>query len=110
MKHYYFYLISFFFIAGVQDTYANVPTSFINSSITQNSEKVLFVNGYLKIQGIENIRAVEIYDILGKNIYRNKNVVGKHMLDLAVNLKSKSIYIVKVLTTSETKSFKIVAL
>ncbi len=90
-------------------------STFITSGFEKNVQqdpkgKVVYSNGMLTISGIEQLASVEVYDVLGKKVFGSSKLKGKQRYRFSVTLQKRSMYIVRVQTPKQLKSFKIIAL
>lgn len=114
MKNYYyifFLLLSMF----AHQTSANTPESMnypyaSEYPMVQQEAKVSFYQGQLRIQGIDNIKAIEVFDVLGKRVFLKERIANNVLISLNIPLKANNIYIVRVHTSQTKESFRIVAL
>ncbi len=108
LKH---YLISFLFLCllGIPLQQAEATTPYAITASLQK-EKAYYHNGQLIIDGMSDIKSIEVYDILGKRVFQTKVVDKTAKQVINVSLRSKNMYIVRVQTTATRKSFKIVAM
>lgn len=96
-----------------------LTTTFSAPKISQNSRSIsqistqevvslLYENQTLYIDGLTGLGMVKIYTIIGNEIASYDNV---NLSDFrtSIALESKTMYIVRVITNNEVKTFKLVA-
>ena len=84
----------------------NSPSSF--EFVSQDVVSLLYENQTLYINGLAGLGTIKIYTIIGNEIASYENV---YLADFqtSIVLKSKTMYIVRVITNNEVKTYKLVA-
>ena len=88
--------------------YENSPLSnddFINS----NDVLVYTQNNQIQVNSLkENIKTVSVYDVLGRNIFRNENVGEKELSISSIKANNQALFIKVTLTTGELITKKVI--
>lgn len=88
--------------------YENSPLSnddFINS----NDVLVYTQNSQIQVNSLkENIKTVSVYDVLGRNIFRNENVGEKELSISSIKANNQALFIKVTLTTGELITKKVI--
>ncbi|AXG71559.1 hypothetical protein KORDIASMS9_03816 [Kordia sp. SMS9] len=95
------------FIDLVDDTLNSSTLSIGNNS--KNSVKTMYNNGRLEISGINTTSNIAIYNLLGRQVVDLKNVAINGTFSKFLDLPKNNIYIVKISSSTFSKTFKIVA-
>tara|TARA_B100000963_G_C22635147_1_gene677195 strand:+ start:4757 stop:5095 length:339 start_codon:yes stop_codon:yes gene_type:complete len=84
--------------------YTNISTP---ANVIQTDKNVSYNNGYFYLYGFSGPGKIEIYSIIGNKI---KTITAQNLADykFALQLDSRNMYIIRVITLSEIKTFKIV--
>lgn len=81
----------------------NVSSSYLNTELTQ----IVYKNGILSIQGLTGIGSITVYSIIGNKVVEFSQVpLENFMRNLA--LDSKTMFILRIETPNEVKTFKLV--
>lgn len=80
-----------------------VSSSYLNTELTQ----IVYKNGILSIQGLTGIGSITVYSIIGNKVVEFSQVpLENFKRNLA--LDSKTMFILRIETPSEVKTFKLV--
>ena len=71
--------------------------------------KTSYHNGKLRISGIHTLSNIAIYNLLGRKVVDLKNVAINGTYSKYLDLPRNNIYIVKISSSTFSKTFKIVA-
>ena len=85
--------------------YTNISTF---TNVVQTDRKVTYKNGNFYLYGFGGPGKIEIYSIIGNKI---KTISAQNLADykFTLQLDSRNMYIVRVITLNEIKTFKIIA-
>ena len=85
--------------------YTNISTS---TNVIQTDKNVSYKNGNFYLYGFGGPGKIEIYSIIGNKI---KTISAQNLADykFTLQLDSRNMYIVRVITLNEIKTFKIIA-
>jgi hypothetical protein len=97
-------LFSFCIASATENPSPNI-TIFNNS--TQIQKIVFYNNGNLFLKGFNGPGVIEIYSIIGNKI-SNITVQELENIQLAYSLKTRSMYIIRVITEKEVETYKII--
>ena len=85
----------------------NIPLSSNLSSIFQETKSIFYKLGTLSIKGFFGKGSVQIYSIIGNKISDTK-VQDLSEFNLQIDLRKNNMYIIRVLSNSDIKTFKII--
>jgi len=77
------------------------------NSISQETKSIFYKSGNLSIKGFAGKGSIQIYSIIGNKITDVK-VQNLNQFNLQVDLEKNNMYIIRVLTNNNIKTFKIV--
>ena len=83
------------------------PLSSNLSSVFQETKSVFYKLGTLSIKGFFGKGSVQIYSIIGNKISDTK-VQDLSEFNLQINLRKNNMYIIRVFSNSDIKTFKII--
>lgn len=85
--------------------YTNISTF---TNVIQTDKNVTYKNGNFYLYGFSGTGKIEIYSIIGNKI---KTISAQNLADykFTLQLDSRNMYIVRVITLNEIKTFKIIA-
>ncbi|MDA9685467.1 T9SS type A sorting domain-containing protein [Flavobacteriaceae bacterium] len=79
------------------------------NSIENLAQKVFYNNGVLYVNGFEGSGTITIYSIIGNKVYSIKLSDLSSNKMIPVNLKTGNMFIIRVQSNTEIKTFKIIA-
>ena len=85
----------------------NKPLSSNLSSVFQETKSIFYKLGTLSIKGFFGKGSVQIYSIIGNKISDTK-VQDLSEFNLQIDLRKNNMYIIRVLSNSDIKTFKII--
>lgn len=109
MKKLYIFTFLMLFVSA---TYAHEVLSFTNNDDAkkiQTEVTASYSNGKLSITGINTTTNIAIYNLLGRKVVDLKNIAIKGRFSTYLDLPMNNIYIVKIYSSTFSKTFKIVA-
>ena len=83
------------------------PSSLYLSSVFQETKSIFYKLGNLSIKGFFGKGSVQIYSIIGNKISDTK-VQDLSEFNLQIDLGKNNMYIIRVLSNSDIKTFKII--
>ncbi len=83
------------------------PSSLNLSSVFQETKSIFYKLGNLSIKGFFGKGSVQIYSIIGNKISDTK-VQDLSEFNLQIDLRKNNMYIIRVLSNSDIKTFKII--
>ncbi len=85
----------------------NISLSSNLSSVFQETKSIFYKLGTLSIKGFFGKGSVQIYSIIGNKISDTK-VQDLSEFNLQIDLRKNNMYIIRVLSNSDIKTFKII--
>ena len=79
------------------------------NSIENLVQKVFYKNGVLYVDGFEGSGTITIYSIIGNKVYSIKLSDLSSYKMIPVNLKTGNMFIIRIQSNTEIKTFKIIA-
>ena len=103
----------FLFILSLNIFIANArvityPKITIFKTTTQEDKNVFYSNGSIYLRGFQGPGAIEVYSIIGNKI-TEVNTQDLHSFQFLIELESRNMYIIRVVSSNGVKTFKIVA-
>ena len=103
----------FLFILSLNIFIANAraityPKITIFKTTTQEDKNVFYSNGNIYLKGFQGPGAIEVYSIIGNKI-TEVNTQDLYSFQFLIELESRNMYIIRVVSSNEVKTFKIVA-
>mgnify|MGYP001164185750 CR=1 FL=1 len=92
-------------IASAKDFSDSNITTFV--SLIQTDKNVSYNNGNIYLKGFSGPGTIEIYSIIGNKI-SELNVKELDNFDFMIQLESRNMYIIRVISLNEVKTFKII--
>ena len=77
------------------------------NSVFQETKSIFYKSGNLSIKGFTGKGSIQIYSIIGNKI-KDVKVQNLTQFNLQVDLEKNNMYIIRVLTNNNIKTFKIV--
>jgi len=107
IRTYYLLLILFLAFPKAHSNSSPVTTS-ANSISTQYIVKLFYSNGQIQIDGLMGTGSIQIYSIIGNEIARFSNETLANFKK-PVALESGNMYIVRIETETNVKTYKLIA-
>ena len=103
----------FLFILSLNIFIANAraityPKITIFKTTTQEDKNVFYSNGSIYLRGFQGPGAIEVYSIIGNKI-TEVNTQDLHSFQFLIELESRNMYIIRIVSSNGVKTFKIVA-
>ena len=100
-----FILLFSFSIASAKEFSNSNITTFI--SLIQTDKIVSYNNGNIYLKGFNGPGSIEIYSIIGNKI-SEINIKELDNFNFMIQLDSRNMYIIRVISQNEVKTFKII--
>ena len=104
------YSLLLFLLIAFPKAHGNSPT--INSSVSsissQDIVKLFYSNGQIQIDGLMGTGSIQIYSIIGNEIAQFSNETLANFKK-PIRLESGNMYIVRVETETNVKTYKLIA-
>ena len=100
-----FILLTSFNIASAKSPFDFNITTFI--PLIQTVKSVSYNNGNIYLNGFSGPGSIEIYSIIGNKI-SEINVKELDNFNFMIQLESRNMYIIRVISLNEVKTFKII--
>ena len=100
-----FILLFSFSIASAKEFPNSKITTFI--PLIQTDKNVSYNNGNIYLEGFNGPGSIEIYSIIGNKI-SEINIKELDNFNFMIQLESRNMYIIRVISQNEVKTFKII--
>ncbi len=105
MKHTLLFLLTFILLHLPAEGKAKLPPN--SSTFFQPEVALYFKLGTLHIEGFDGAGTIQIYSIIG-NLIHHAEVQEFRNFKLPIHLEDKQMYIIRIETEAQKKTFKIV--